>query len=847
MGQPASTGNRLRLRLGAPAVLRRLREDMVDLAHLMPSLLNDYAPLDGVYDELVDDNGRVRGHWRPFLEALERLGRDEIARRADAATRRVHEAGVYYRAYDRDTDQAWPLSSTPVIIDTADWRAIEAGLIQRAQLMEAALADFYGQQTLVANGEVPAAVLTGSPDFLRPLAGATPAGGRYLNFYAADLGRAPDGRWWVLNDRTQAPSGAGYALGNRIALSRTLPETMHELDVRRLAGFFQSFRATLTARSAPDSAGVCLLTPGPFNETYYEHAYLARYLGFLLVEGEDLAVRNGAVFLRTVAGLKKVDTILRRLDSDFIDPLTLNPASRLGAPGLSDAARNGAVMFANALGAGLVESRALMAFWPKLARTLLGEDLLLPNVATWWCGDDVVRDEVAARFEDFAIAPAFGGESGEVFTHGAINGGAMSPEQRQRTLEQMNRRGGDFVGQELVKLSSTPVLTNGSFEPRPFQLRVFLAATESGWTVMPGGFVRVSSRADPLAINMQRGGLSADAWVLSDGPVGYSSLLPSAAAPELRRSIGALTTRTAENMFWLGRYLERADASLRLVRALSARASERDLDAVAVSRKLVDALVFWGAASEDEENEEERTAGQVAREAMRSASLFGAPPVLVRRALNAASAIRDQLSPDAWRIIKGLDRQMADGADAPFPETLDRAERALRELAAFSGYAHENMTRTTGWAILDIGRRVERGMTVARFVSRFGVGATTPASLEALLELCDSQITYARRYFVTASPAAVADLLIFDDDNPRACAFQAARLRALLDDLPESARADAAKTFRESIVQLEASMTGTPPSRIDREFLFRLDQAFLAVASSFADLYLADHDHTGGR
>lgn len=811
---------------------------MAELADPAVSILTDYAPLDGVYDEMVDADGRPRAHWRPFVDALARLGREEIARRADGAARRLHEAGVYYRAYDRDADQAWPLSSTPVIIDTADWRAIEAGLIQRARLMEAALADFYGAQNLITNGDVPAAIVTGSPDFLRPMVGAPPAGGRYLHFYAADLGRAPDGRWWVLADRAQAPSGAGYALGNRIALSRTLPETMHELDVRRLAGFFQSFRETLAGRSAPDSAGVCLLTPGPYNETYYEHAYLARYLGFLLVEGEDLSVRDGKVFLRTVAGLKKVDTLLRRLDADFTDPLALNPASQLGAPGLADAARNGSVCFANALGSGLVESRALMAFWPRLAQRMLGEELLLPNVATWWCGDSTVREDVVARFDNIAFAPAFLGHRNPIFSKGAVSGRDLTPAQREALLEQMSRRGGDFVGQEMVKLSSTPVLNGDHFEPRPFQLRVFLAATEDGWTVMPGGFCRVSSRSDPLAINMQRGGLAADAWVLSDAPVGYRSLLPSAASPDLRRSIGALTTRTAENMFWLGRYLERADAALRLVRALASRASERDQDAAAVSEKLVAALQFWGAVPDTEG--EIWTAADAAHHAMRANDAYGAPPVLVRRALNAASAIRDQLSPDAWRIIKTLDRQLSDGADAPFSETFDRAERSLRELAAFSGYAHENMTRTTGWAILDIGRRVERGLAISRFIGRFGVGDTTPAALEALLELCDSQITYARRYFVTASPAAVADLLIFDDDNPRACAFQAARLRALLDDLPTSARADAAKTFRESIVQLEASMTGCTPDRVDSDFVFKIDQAFLAVAASFSDLYLAD-------
>jgi len=811
---------------------------MVELADPAAAILTDYAPLDGVYDELLDAAGSPRAHWRPFVDALAQLGRAEIARRADAAARRLHEAGVYYRAYDRDADQAWPLSSTPVIIDTADWRAIEAGVIQRARLMEAALSDLYGPQRLVTNGHVPAAIVAGSPDFLRPLVGASPAGGRYLHFYAADLGRAPDGRWWVLADRAQAPSGAGYALGNRIALSRTLPETMHELDVRRLAGFFQTLRESLTGRSAQDSAGVCLLTPGPYNETYYEHAYLARYLGFLLVEGEDLSVRDGKVFLRTVAGLKKVDTLLRRLDADFTDPLALNPASQLGAPGLADAARNGSVCFANALGSGLVESRALMAFWPRLSQCMLGEDLLLPNVATWWCGDPAVRDDVIARFDDIAIAPALLGHRNPIFSKGAVSGRDLAPQQRRALLDQMTRRGGDFVGQEMVKLSSTPVLNGDHFEPRPFQLRVFLAATEDGWTVMPGGFCRVSSRSDPLAINMQRGGLAADAWVISDGPVGYRSLLPSTASLALRRSTGALTTRKAENMFWLGRYLERADASLRLVRALAARASERDQDVAAVSEKLVAALQFWGAIPDTES--ETMSAPDAAHAAMRATDAYGAPPVLVRRALNAASAIRDQLSPDAWRIIKTLDRQLSEGETAPFSETFDRAERSLRELAAFSGYAHENMTRNTGWAILDIGRRVERGLAISRFIGRFGVGDATPAALEALLELCDSQITYARRYFVTASPAAVADLLIFDDDNPRACAFQAAQLRALLDDLPTSARADAAKTFRESIVRLEASMTGCTPDHVDSDFVFKVDQAFLAVAGSFSDLYLAD-------
>jgi uncharacterized circularly permuted ATP-grasp superfamily protein/uncharacterized alpha-E superfamily protein len=813
---------------------------MAHVADPRASVLADYCPIAGVWDELVDTEGAIRTHWRPFVEALAELGLDELKQRADGVARRLRESGVYYRAYDRDTDQAWPLSAMPIVIAADDWRHIEAGVIQRARLMERALRDLYGPRTLIAEGDVPAAVIAGSPDFLRPMAGA-PAQ-RHLHFYAVDLGRAPDGRWWVLNDRAQAPSGAGYALGNRIALSRTLPESMHELDVQRLAAFFQTFRSTLTARSAPDSAGVCLLTPGPYNETYYEHAYLARYLGFHLVEGEDLAVRNGRVYLRTVAGLKKVDTLLRRLDADFVDPLELNPASRLGAPGLAHAARLGNVTFANALGSGLVESRALMSFWPRLAQKLLGEDLLLPNIATWWCGDDAARALVRSRFDELAIAPAFTSDRPGLFNIGAARGAALSIKDREAVLARMERRGGDFVGQELVTLSTSPVLTPTGFEPRPFQLRVFLAAVgDDGWVVMPGGFARVSSRSDPLAISMQRGGMSADAWVLADGPRVFSSLLPSANSLDLRRAAGVLTTRTAENMFWLGRYLERADASLRLVRALATRAHERDVEASVVSDKLISLLETWGALAELDAGEE-RPAGDAAAEAMHAQDLFGAPPVLVRRALNAASAIRDLLAPDAWRMIKALDRQMAEPGDGTVAGTLDLAERALRELAAFSGYAHENMTRSTGWTMLEIGRRIERGLAVARFSAQFGARGAPPASLDALLELGDSQITYARRYFVTASPAAVADLLIFDEDNPRSCAFQAQHLRRLLEQLPESAHADAASALRRSIVLLEALMASRTPAAVDDVFLEELDRAFLQVATAFLDNYLADQE-----
>src|SRR5215471_17902892 len=377
----------------------------------LDALVAAYRPLPGIFDEIIDEGGGVRAHWRSFLGMLAALGPDEINRRFAAADRYLRSSGVFYRVYEdaAGIERPWPLSHVPLIIDPAEWRALEAGLVQRAELLEAVLADAYGASQLTRDGHLPATVLAGNPEFLRPLVGVAPPGGAYLRFYAVDVGRSPDGRWWVLNDRTQAPSGAGYALENRLALSRAMPDIYRELSVQRLAPFFQAFQAELAALHRRDDSRVCVLTPGSLNETYFEHAYLARYLGFLLVEGEDLTVRDDGVFIRTVSGLRRAEVLLRRLDADFADPLELDARSRLGVPGLVQAVRDGTVAVANSLGAGAVEARAMLSFTPALAPSLLGEDLAIPNLATWWLGDPTRRDEVLQKLDSVVIGSAFMG------------------------------------------------------------------------------------------------------------------------------------------------------------------------------------------------------------------------------------------------------------------------------------------------------------------------------------------------------------------------------------------------------------------------------------------------------
>src|SRR5690349_20063100 len=386
---------------------------------ILPQESADLEPLLGGYhclfprnfDEMMDHHGRVREHWRPFLGMLADLGPDEVNRRFAAADRHLRDSGVFYRVYEDPAGavRPWPLSHVPLLIDATEWQELKAGLVQRAELLEAILGDIYGPAKLVREGRLPAAVIAGNPEFLRPMVGIAPPGGSHLRFYAVDVGRSPDGRWWVLGDRTQAPSGAGYALENRIALSNAMPDVYRELRVERLAPFYQAFQAELSSLNLQDDSRVCLLTPGPLNEAYFEHAYLARCLGFLLVEGEDLTVREDGVFIRTVSGLKRAEVLLRRLDSDFADPLELTARSRLGVPGLMQAVRDGTVAVANSFGAGAVEARAMLSFTPALAPRLLGEDLAIPNLATWWLGDPTRREEVLQKLDRVVIGSAFTG------------------------------------------------------------------------------------------------------------------------------------------------------------------------------------------------------------------------------------------------------------------------------------------------------------------------------------------------------------------------------------------------------------------------------------------------------
>ena len=446
--------------------------------------VRDYARLPGIPDEYIGEDG-PRPVWSRFFEAFGSLAPADIERRFGAADRHLKEAGVTYRTPGESADRHWALSHLPLLIGESDWQQLSTGIAQRAHLLELVLRDLYGEGKLVADGAIPAAAIAGSHEYLRQICGIKPPGKRYLSFYAADVGRGPDGRWWVLGDRTQAPSGAGYALENRLVLSRAFASLYKSMNVERVAPFFEAFRDGLRGSADRDEPRIGLLTPGAFSETYFEHATLARYLGFLLVEGDDLAVSGDRIHIRTVAGLKRLDVLLRRVDSNFLDPLELDASSHLGVPGLIDVLRKDGVVVANMPGSGVLEARALLGFLPSLCRRLLGETLMMPHIATWWCGQKAAREEVLSRLDEFAIEGAYGRGVPGFESNGPVLAGELPQAERDRLVAAINERGIDFVGQELVRLSTTPVWDQGRIVPRPFVLRVFAAATSHGWTIMP--------------------------------------------------------------------------------------------------------------------------------------------------------------------------------------------------------------------------------------------------------------------------------------------------------------------------------------------------------------------------
>lgn len=780
-----------------------------------------YRALPGIADEMLDAQGNVRPVWQRLLSTLGRLDETDLANRFARADRYLRDAGVFYRVYGGkdSSERSWPLSHIPVLIDEHEWATVSQGLIQRAELLEKVVADVYGENRLVREGLLPPALIASNPEFLRPLVGVKPADGHFLQFISFEIGRGPDGNWWVLSDRTEAPSGAGFALENRVATTRAFSNLYAETHVHRLAGFFGAFRDTLQARKLHPDDRIAVLSPGIANETYFEHAYIARYLGFMLLEGEDLTVIGGRVMVRTVAGLKPVGVLWRRLDAAFADPLELNQSSQIGTPGIVEALRTGSVAIVNALGSGIVETRAFLAFMPAICRHLLGEEQKLPSIATWWCGQTSERAQVAANIERMVIGPAnatrpFFDDNGQ-----SVLGASLGEKDKASISDWLDAESGKLVGQEAVTLSTTPAWVRGRLTPRPMSLRVFAARTRDGWQIMPGGFARIGSGDDVAAIAMQAGGTAADVWIVSDRPVERTTLLP-AEESFTRNMPGSLPSRAADNLFWLGRYIERSEGALRILRAWHGRFAETADPSLPLLQDVTDYLAALDIDT---------------RQAVPDSLLAN-----ISSALFSAGNIRDRFSPDGWLALNDLS-QTARKFHATV-QSGDDATRAmtvlLRKLAGFAGLVHENMYRFTGWRFLSIGRYIERGLHMTRLLGHMSGPDAPDGAYDMLLEIGDSVMTHRRRYNVNTAALTVTDLLALDPLNPRSVLYQLNEIKNEVELLPNAYVNGQMSPFYRETMRLHSGLAVMTPEAMNLGVYNRLERDLEALSNILANTYL---------
>jgi uncharacterized circularly permuted ATP-grasp superfamily protein/uncharacterized alpha-E superfamily protein len=798
---------------------------------MLDQLLAGYAAPEGRFDELLSAPGRPRPHWDAFVRALAERSEREVSDTLSLTERQIREHGITYNVYAdaQGVHRPWQVDPIPLVLPADEWEAITSGIEQRAELLDRVLGDLYGAQRLLKSGAIPPSVIFGHRGFLAPAEGLKPVGGRHLLQYAADLARSPDGRWWVVNDRTQAPSGSGYALENRLVVSRVFPRMFRDLPVQHLAGFFGALRESLlhwaprtTGESGPTR--IVLLTPGPYNETYFEHALLARYLGFALVEGSDLTVRDDRVWLKTIGGLERVHAIVRRLDDDYCDPLELRSDSALGVPGLAQCARRGNVLLANALGSGVLESGALLGYLPRLSRELLGEPLQMPSIATWWFGERAALEDAWRRPERLIVKPIERSPS-----EPSVVVARLSADERKALLQRISARPHHFVAQEWVHVSQAPVLEGksiGALAARTVGLRVFAVATPSGWRVMPGGLTRVASDEDSPDIAMQRGGRSKDTWVLAAGPVNaeFSLLSTPVTADDLVGADATLRLARGREPVRYGRYGERSTRPRALLAAVGAHFD---------SGTRVGEPPAWTLAERLGVVEPSRSAARALRRAATHAE--GALAQRLASLSRVAFGLRDRMSVDHWRTLNRLLADPALQREPALPMTLVWLDRAITALMTLSGFVLDGMTRGIGWRFVSIGRRVERLATMCSTL-RVATGEGRTHELDWLLELADSGVTYRSRYLAAPEWLPVLDMIVRDDANPRSLAFQAKGLAEFIATLEATHGTFASTILAPAHAALGALVPAdlTPESDVLADCIDALQEAAIAISDAIS-------------
>lgn len=740
----------------------------------------------GTFDEAMAGPMLPRPAWADLVGQLNQLGESDLRKRWQQAQTQIQRDGVTFNPHEAGLDsRPWMLDAIPMIIAEAEWSELTTRLCQRARVLEAVVKDLLGPQRLLKEKIIPPELLFGHPAWYPAYQDLNPDGERILTYSVTDIARSANGDWWATGDRTRSPFGLGYVLENRIVTTRMLTGIFRRMPIRRLAGFYVALKEQLRSLAPRfrENPRIALWTKGPGSQGYFEDSYLARYLGYTLAEGDDLAVRNGQVQLLTLGGLLPVEVLLRRVNDDDCDSVELDPRSAIGISGLLGVVRSGRVAVANRVGSRLVESAAFLPFLQQASKFLLGEELQFSSVATWWCGDPEARAYVESSFDRLLIRPAFRIEDVKPTVVAEL-----SVDEKQKLLAKIKANPTHYVGQEMVARSTTPVLTEAGVKPWYMGLRAYVVASEDGFQAMPGGLARVSEDSNSLNFTMTAGERSQDLWILSNNAVAQTSLLEAKSVQvEPRRSGAELPSRVADNLFWLGRYSERAEQSARLLRTLFVNLDSEDNSGPEIE-PLLRVLVSQGQLPADFDVKGLDTVLPVS---VLSQDIAMSLRSSVRAAVNTTMRVRDRVSLEMWRTIDRLNTdvlKVAQSNPAGSVDMLVLLDNTLANLSGFAGLAAEGMTRTLGWRFLDLGRRIERSSQIVTLLTSFlsEDRSEDPDTVEALLTVTDSLMTYRSRYLSTYQIPLVLDLLMTDITNPRSMIFQLNQIGEHLGAMPGS-------------------------------------------------------------
>ncbi|WP_072801928.1 circularly permuted type 2 ATP-grasp protein [Rhodococcoides yunnanense] len=772
----------------------------------------------GRYDELLGADAAVRPQWAELVRGLDDAGRGSERALQSRVRRLVDDHGITYNPIPIDGSESvaspvrWGLDGIPLVVAADDWDVLEAGLIQRSRLLDALLTDLYGPMDTVRQGLVPPELVFGDPGYLRAAHGITIPGPRQLFIHAADVGRGSDGRFRVYADRTQAPSGIGYALANRRVMSRATPELFQDTNPRPLSTFARAMRLALidAAPAAAEDPVVVVLSPGSHSETAFDQAYLATVLGFPLVENADLVVRDGCLWMRSLGKLRRVDVVLRRIDAEFADPLDLRPDSRLGVVGLVEVLRRGAVTVVNTLGSGVLESAALLPLLPAMSRALLDEDLLLESTPTYWGGDSAALSHMQAHIRTLVFR--------SITTRKSVVGHELTTGGVETLLRRISAEPWKWVGQEVPEFAVAPGSGfGGDVGAAEVGMRLFSVAQRVGYTPMAGGLGQVlltSPVADPLITVASK-----DVWVRSAErvtPADSAPHTPPASVEELPQYAAATvdvvsSPRVLGDMFWLGRYAERAEDMTRLLIAARERLQDYQSmpwldgsDSLPILLEAVTRVSGTGPGFFDADVRIDAVAEM--RSLTLSVDRLGSLAQSIDRLQHAARGVRDQLSNDTWAVLNRIDTALEDLETASAGDGAQLAasqSSVLRGLLSLSGLASESMVRDPGWYLMDSGKRIERGLQLTALLSATLSHALTPSTeqavIDSVLSAAESSVIYRRRNRGRARPAAVAQLLLFDEGNPRSLVYQLDRLKHDLGSLPDASGTSRAEVLVEQM------------------------------------------------